>query len=299
MEDHPLAGVKAKLARADEHMKALDEEWKAFGKTQSYEAVHELKPDICEWNCYLSLAKPIPIKLSMILGDALNNMRSSLDHLVCRFVELHNGKVGKHHAFPIFSDAATYDERVNQIRGKKDRSGPLDGIPADGPERALIEKVQPYHQGKDWREHPLWILNRMTNFDKHRDIHIAASYPQAGSALDLLTWTPDEAELIDHTLTWQPGQPLEDRTHMARLRFSGAHPAEEVNIKASLPLSLAFGDPEPGPHQGNVADILDYVSDIVRRAEMLFLQGRPIAGFAGTLGVISSKPASAEPRIQS
>jgi hypothetical protein len=148
MPGDPLAGVKAKLARAEEHVKALDEEWKAFGKEQSYEALHELKPDTREWNTYLSLAKPIPIKLSAILGDALNNMRSSLDHLVCRFVELHNGKVGKHHAFPICSDAADYDTWVNQIRRKKDRPGPLDGIPAGGPERALIEEAQPCGCGR-------------------------------------------------------------------------------------------------------------------------------------------------------
>jgi hypothetical protein len=270
MPDDSLAGVKAKLARAAEHMTALDEEWKAFGKEQSYKAVHELKPDTREWNTYLSLAKPIPIKISTILGDALNNMRSSLDHLVCRFVELHNGKVGKHHAFPICGDAADYDARVNQPRGKRDRPGPLDGIPAGGPERALIEEAQPYQRGKNWREHPLWILNKMTNIDKHRAIHVAESFPQAASALDLLTWIPDDAELIDHTLIWQPGQPLEDRTHMARLRFSDAHPATEVNIKVTFPLALAFEDPEPGTHQGSVADILEYVGEIVRRAEGMF-----------------------------
>jgi hypothetical protein len=299
MSAGPLAGVKAKIARADEHMKALDEEWQAFGKTQSYEGHHEFKPDTGEWNCYLSLAEPIPIKLSMILGDALNNMRSSLDHLVGRFVELHGGKVERHHSFPICSDVASFDRRVNQLRRKSDGPGPLDGIPAGGPELALIRGAQPYHRGEDGREHPLAVLNRMTNIDKHRDIHIAASYPQAASALDLLTWTPDDAELIDQTLIWQPGQPLEDRTHMARLQFSDAHPADEVNVKVSLPLSLAFGNPEPGPHKDSVADVLAYVAEIVRRAEMLFLQGRPIAGFAGTLGVISSKPASVEPRTES
>jgi hypothetical protein len=270
MEDDPLAGVKAKLARAEEHMKALGEEWTTFGKEQSYEALHEFKPDTGEWNTYLRLAKPIPIKLSAILGDALHNMRSSLDHLVCRFVELHNGKVDKHHAFPICRDAADYDARVHQIRRKKDRPGPLDGIPAGGAERALVEEVQPFQRGKDWREHPLAILNNMTNIDKHRSIHVADSYPQATNALDLLTWIPDDAELIDHMLIWQPGQPLEDRTHIARLRFSEAHPAEEVNIKVTFPLTLAFGDPEPGPHQGSVADILAYVSEIVRRAEEMF-----------------------------
>ncbi len=279
MSHHPLEGVKAKLARADEHMKALDEEWKVFGKTQSYKGYHQFKSDTGEWNCYLSLAEPIPIKLSMILGDALNNMRSSLDHLVGRFVELHGGKVTRSHAFPICDDIASFEKQGRQLAG----------IPADGPERILIEEAQPYQRGEDWREHPLAVLNKMTNTDKHRAIHIAASYPQAASALDLLTWTPDDAELIDHTLVWQPGQPVEDRTHMARLQFSEAHPAEEVNIKASLPLSLAFGDPEPGPQKDSVADLLAYVGGIVRRAEMLFLQGRPIVGFAGTLGVISRR----------
>jgi hypothetical protein len=289
MSDDPMEGVKAKIARAEEHMKALDEEWQAFGKTQSYEGYHQFKPDTGEWNCYLSLAEPIPIKLSMILGDALNNMRSSLDHLVGRFVELDGGKVERHHCFPICSDVVSFDRRVNQLRRKSDGPGPLDGIPAGGPELALIRGAQPYHRGEDWREHPLAVLNKMTNIDKHRDIHIAASYPQAASALDLLTWTPDDAELIDQTLIWQPGQPLEDRTHMARLQFSEAHPAGEVNVKVSLPLSLAFGHPEPGPHKDSVADLLAYVAEIVRRAEMLFLQGRPIAGFAGALGVISRK----------
>jgi hypothetical protein len=205
-------------------------------------------------------------------------MRSGLDHLVCRFVELHNGKVDKHHAFPICSDAADYDARVNQLTGKKERPGPLDGIPAGGAERALIEKAQPYHRGKDWREHPLAILNKMTNIDKHRAIHVGGGYPQTADALDLLTWIPDDAELIDHALIWQPGQPIKHRTHIACLRFSVAHPATEVNLKPNFPLALAFGDPEPGPHQGSVADILAYVSEVVRGAEMLFFQGRSVPG---------------------
>jgi hypothetical protein len=270
MDDDPLAGVKAKLARAEEHMTALGEEWKAFSKDQSYEGVHEFKPGTRDWNTYLSLAKPIPIKLSTILGDALNNMRSSLDHLVCRFVEFHKGAVGRHHSFPIYGDGADYDARVNGISRKKGRPGPLDGIPAGGAERALIEEAQPYQRGTNWREHPLAVLNKMTNIDKHRAIHIADSYPQATNALDLLTWIPDDAELIDHTLIWQPGQPLVDRTHIARLRFSESNPATEVNITVTFPLALAFEDPEPGTPQGSVADILEYVGEIVRRAEGMF-----------------------------
>jgi hypothetical protein len=46
--------------------------------------------------------------------------------------------------------------------------------------------------------------------------------------------------------------------------------ASEVNIKVRFPLALAFEYPEPGTHQGSVADILAYVSEIVRRAEGIY-----------------------------
>jgi hypothetical protein len=260
MSKDPLEGVKAKIARAGENLQELDEQWQAFGKTQSYAARHEFKPDICEWNSYLSLAQPIPIKLSMILGEGLNNMRSSLDHLVCRFVELYGGKVSRSHAFLICGDVASF----------KKQEWRLAGIPADAPVRGLIEEVQPYHMGDRATEHPLSVLNKLSNTDKHHDHHRPEGYPDVPSALDLLTWIPDDAELLDHTQIWQPGQTVGDRTHIARLRFSPAHPATEVNVRATFPLGLAFDDFEPGPHLESVADILAYVGGIVRRGEGLY-----------------------------
>lgn len=260
-----LAGVKAKLARADEHMKALDEEWRAFGEAEPYTCESKEGPKPNHWNCYI-IERPVPIKLSVILGDVLHDLRSSLDNLVGCFVERHGGVVDRHHAFPIYGDEATYEGRVNQRRRKKDRAGELDGIPADSPERALIQESQPYHRGDRAGSHPLAVLSRMVNIDKHRSIHVVAAYPQASDALDLLAW-PTDAELVDHTPIWQPGEPLEGRTHIASLRFSDTHPANEVGMKANLPMGIAFGEP---PAEGlRVEDIVLYVGEIIRRAEVL------------------------------
>jgi hypothetical protein len=257
--DDPLLGVKAKLARANEHMKTLDKQWGTFGETETYTCESKEGPEPNHWNCYF-IERPVPIEFSVILGDVLHNLRSTLDHLVGYFVERHGGTVERHHAFPIHDCETTYEGLVNQRRRKRDGAGPLDGIPAGSPERALIQESQPYHRGDEARSHPLAVLNNMVNIDKHRAIHVVAAYPQATDALDLLAW-PADAELIDHTSIWQPGEPLKGRTHIASLRFSDAHPADEVGMKANLPLAIAFG--EGPPQDVRLEDIFAYVSQII------------------------------------
>jgi hypothetical protein len=41
--------------------------------------------------------------------------------------------------------------------------------------QAIIENAQPYHRGKAYAGHPLWVLRRLANMDKHQAIHLAAS----------------------------------------------------------------------------------------------------------------------------
>ena len=51
----------------------------------------------------------------------------------------------------------------------------LDGIP--DAVAALIETLQPYHtreKGRDYTRHPLWVLNKLDNIDKHRRLTLAA-----------------------------------------------------------------------------------------------------------------------------
>jgi hypothetical protein len=36
---------------------------------------------------------------------------------------------------------------------------------------AVVELLQPYRAGRDAREHPLWALCELNNYDKHRQLH--------------------------------------------------------------------------------------------------------------------------------
>lgn len=266
-----LAGVHAKLARAHEHMEALDDRWRAFVETQPYAGLHQHDFSLLEWDSYFVVERDIPVELSAIVGDVLHNLRSCLEHLVSCMVIHNGGTVGRHHAFPIYGDEPDFVRRVVNRRRENDRLGPLDGIPRDSGEWALIKRSQPYHLGDNWREHPLAILNEMSNIDKHRSLHVGAAFPDSASAIDLVTWEPEEAELIDSELHWQPGDPLEDQTHIVSLRFTPARPAAKVRMKTPIPVAIAFGDHSPERPRGDFNDVVEYVVGIVREAEVLLV----------------------------
>ena len=103
--------------------------------------------------------KPIPRKFALILGDALQCMRSSLDYLIFELVEA-RGK--PHHRNNQFLIASTVEEYRKCIRGHY-----LDGISVEA--RAKIEEFQPFMSG-DPVTHHLAVLNKLVNINKHRRV---------------------------------------------------------------------------------------------------------------------------------
>lgn len=73
-------GVKLKIDRAAEHLEVLHQEVEAYLDDRPYEVVSEPRP---EGNPLLlcKVHQHPPLRLSILLGDFLHNLRSSLDHL--------------------------------------------------------------------------------------------------------------------------------------------------------------------------------------------------------------------------
>jgi hypothetical protein len=267
MTDDPLADTKAKLARADKHLKALDRKWRTLQKTEPNAVRHQYKPETKEWDAYFVIQKPISLDFSAIMGDALGNLRSCLDHLVACFVVRYGGTVEHNHSFPIYGEESDFIGQVERARRKRDRGGPLRGIPTDSPEWTLIKEAQPYKRGDDAREHPLAVLKEMVNIDKHRQLHPAATYFELGSIFDLLDWEGEVVYAVPH---WEPRQPLEDGTHLVTLTFA-ADPARVVSVKNPVATAIAFGDHDPERPRGNFRDVYRYVKRLVKDAEVLLL----------------------------
>jgi hypothetical protein len=175
MAQHPdLESARRKLDRANEHVVEIQREITRWGKLQAnglpFRQTTEYDAQLTGlWIKVESIADPPPI-LSLILGDALSNARSSLDHAAWQMVQhgtSTNLKPGDEHKvyFPIFD---TLDE-FNRILPER-----LPGLrPA---EEAIVRRYQPYTRGNPL-EHPLAVLREFSNSDKHRNIHLVVWMP--------------------------------------------------------------------------------------------------------------------------
>lgn len=134
--------------------------------------------------------RPIPIELSLIVGDCLFNIRSALDHLVWDLTRP-EGSVPRCE-FPLFDDPRRFNERRGDGTPKPlSGLGKISGLTEV--QQKIVETLQPYHS-IDAEDATLaatcdnlGLLNEIHNSDKHRTLSLActsvnemAYTPQAG-----------------------------------------------------------------------------------------------------------------------
>ena len=158
MPNAPLDGCWAKIKRADENTNNLATEIERFIKTNlgSYRVVTELNAETKE--CVLKAVGQGPRidpRISVLVGEIVYHLRSSLDHLMW-------GLVTKKHAAPDWKPQFPICYKASDFEAT--RNGIAKGITSKA--RALIEAVQPYHRTPP-ESHPLAILQTLNNTDKH------------------------------------------------------------------------------------------------------------------------------------
>lgn len=155
-----LNSVELKIYRAAQHIKSLESELEGYFKgnpgkmvrqphTSENEALFRFIPD-----------GPIPARFGLIVGDVLQNLRSSLDYLVWELVLAANNQPSEKNMFPICSTFESFDRQIKRRR--------LDGMSPDA--IAEISSLQPYHLGQDFSKSILWAVDELTNINKHRRI---------------------------------------------------------------------------------------------------------------------------------
>lgn len=98
-----------------------------------------------------------PREWSPVIGDCLNNLRSSLDQIAWGLAE---GRGDRFTAFPIFRDENDYRRVAPERHLKQVRQDAHD----------IIQSFQPYLHVKGPEAHFLSLLDRLTNEDKHREL---------------------------------------------------------------------------------------------------------------------------------
>ena len=206
-----LSAPSAKLRRAEQHIERLDDAVGRYLNGEGRAPIMNKQADGVTLVVEVPMLREPPGCLSLILGDALHNLRSALDYLAWQLV-LANGRTPTEHTqFPI------YDNRLTK-KGKP-RSVDVDGG-IDGQALTLIERLQPYHRVNDPARHPLSILRHLSNVDKHRTLHMTKGATDAltcalsfedGTRIQAPPFSPratDDDTLIVGVFRWEAGSTL-------------------------------------------------------------------------------------------
>lgn len=154
MEKPLFASAKLKVKRANHHIRELVLLFNTFFHPDRDRVRFQEKVDT-------SGKKHVTMKVSnkdmedipLIVGDAVHNLRTALDHVAHELVLLSGGKRTYHTKFTL---RKTRKEVVTAIGGE------IQGIGLDMVTR-IIEYIQPYRGGND----ALWTLHTLDIADKH------------------------------------------------------------------------------------------------------------------------------------
>lgn len=119
---------------------------------------------------YAQQLKPLPDDLPLVVGDAFQCLRNSLDHIIFALSRANPAMTPQDEdipAFPIYDGAVR--DTVKPIRF-------LDKAARDD-----VRDLAPDPARKPLNEDALWLLNKMSNRDKHREVALS---PVARAGMD-------------------------------------------------------------------------------------------------------------------
>lgn len=211
--------------------------------------------------CLLKIsADQIPISpLSLAIGDIIQNIRSSLDHVAYSLASAYTQPLQDQSAhnsqFPIIGDenrrgVAGQGPTIFQQNATRSLSC------VDPAARSFIEGVQPYHRGSNFKKHPLWQLQYLSNVDKHRVLHIGAAYAASYTVT---------ACTVSGVFDNQPGIVTQD-TIVAHLgSVTPIDPSASTEMQVVPNMTVAFADGELCNHfvVDTLASIVQFVGQDV------------------------------------
>ena len=153
-----IEGIKLKIGRAKEHIRDLESVVVPFFDGYPYTYAADLLPQISHYSVRLTTVEPLPPCIPVIVGDAIHNLRTVLDHLAWQLVEAGGGTPNGRTAFPIVAADAKAAQRYRSAVGQgeivKMRPGAF----------KLLEAIQPYNGG----DKALVEIHELDIWDKHR-----------------------------------------------------------------------------------------------------------------------------------
>lgn len=152
-----------KLYRAEEHINQLKSEVDKFLSKEPYRFAVEYDKDRTHGFVVIRVRENPPfIRWSILIGDAIHNLRVALDYMVCQLIVSGKSQIGRHSGFPIYRTLEAYNSgKSANIKGICPRA------------EQIIDRLKPYGGGIE----SYWRLHQIDIDDKHRFLLAAIDMP--------------------------------------------------------------------------------------------------------------------------
>lgn len=171
-----LDGATYKVARARDQIEQLYAEMKPDQSNYYHRGLSQFSADRTEHTLDAVISDTAFVRWGVMTGEIVHNLRSALDLMLCALVRLSVAEsdcAGTE--FPIRSAAPPAGEHLKELKVVKNPDAVV-----------TIEAHQPY-TASDPMNHPLWLLNKLNNWDKHRVLQVGFLefvVPEAGTLID-------------------------------------------------------------------------------------------------------------------
>ena len=226
----------ARVNRAWEHIEQLKAETSAFFDTKPYRIVTEEEPQGAQKLVHylFRVDRQPPARLRLIMGDAIHNLRAILDNLVWGLGQRCGEPPSSGLKFRLFIDEAEFIQKGLPRLQKAFASKAPKAID-------LIRDLQPYQRRDDPTGHLLWILNRLSNQEKH-DVPLVVAAVHNLHVVVPSRRIPGAGHIIP--------SPIQDGAELIGMSFPKNNPPP--NIEPKVTASIAFD--KQGDARGAFAD---------------------------------------------
>ena len=245
--------VTAKLKRAREHMQTVKRMVDAFIKTNPYAVGRDLEDEGAKHLYRFTRYTEVPPKIGLRVGDAVHNLRSSLDHLA--FALANKGAEAQGITmslkdetgvqFPIVSTPDKFKDQIDRGRLKYVDAGAVNEI-------CLL---QPFRLGANYAHDRLFLISELDNADKHRKL--------AASACVVYL----DTDMVPHNVPMPkiPFPPSQWGLGAVVVAFVFPTPQPEMDMHFDPPFSVALEDawPPKRPIHDVLRGYIEYVEKYI------------------------------------
>ena len=250
MPNQSFDAVAGKVERAKFHIKELAGQLNDPANLNRYGVGWRIDYERREAVIFGSTPQELYNSFGIIIGEVIHQLRSALEHTVWQLVILNGKSPDKRTGFPIFWNAAS-----DKTKYLAESPSMLSGVNTKAV--AIIDGLQP--MGPDYATHPLYVLNEMWNWDKHRLLNLVSVAPIAFQVSFIYPGGRVEQKIVDVP----PGVQIIDGTEIKRISFPDDY-TPEVKVVGVMAGIYKF---DVGPAAGQ--SFTELLNKLVEFAESL------------------------------